>query len=91
MAERVVYKFPVEASRGFGPVHMQDGAEIVHVDHQPFGVFVWAVCDPDAPLVTRLLGIFGTGFKVPADGVYIGTAKQGDGAFMWHVFESEAS
>lgn len=89
MASRVVYKFPVGYCDGFGPVYISDGAEFVHVDYQSPGIYVWAICDPAAPLVTRRLGYFATGAPIPTDGVYVGTAKQGDGTFIWHVFEQE--
>lgn len=88
MPERVVFKFPVQFFGGFGPVEMHDGAEVVHVDSQYRGVYVWAICDLDAPLVMRRLGYFATGAEVPADATYLGTAKQDGGALIWHVFEN---
>jgi hypothetical protein len=87
---RVVHKYEVLARNGFGKVEMPVGAEIVHADVQRTSVYIWALGDPDAELVTRLLGYFGTGHLIPDQAEYVGSCTDRDFGLVWHVFEGMA-
>lgn len=50
---------------------------------------LWALVDPDAIKVDRIIGIVGTGNPAPDPdedgGIYVGTAICGP--FVWHIFD----
>lgn len=49
---------------------------------------LWAEVDPEAPLVSRPLSIYGTGNALPDEpGRYLGTAFCAYGALVWHVYD----
>lgn len=91
MSARVVWKFPVRAWSAFQDVPR--GAEILSVGVQ--GVppveeaCFWALCDPDAPKVPRMVSAFPTGAPLPSvwgEAVFVGTI-QIEGGLVFHIFD----
>ena len=67
---------------------MPEDAEILHVDEQYCNVFLWALVDVDAPLVSRSFAVFGTGEMLADNPMkHLGTAKLDNGNLIFHVFE----
>ena len=83
-----VWKFPVEAF-DIAEVRMPQGAKILTAQVQNGGLQVWAQCDPEAPLVTRYIGVAGTGHPRDDlnDATYIGTVQLFTGQLVFHVFD----
>lgn len=76
MAETQLVRFPRGAE--FLTVQMQDG-------YQPV---LWARVDPAAPLESRAIAMYGTGWPMPADpGAYLGTVQDERGGLVWHFYE----
>jgi hypothetical protein len=91
MGERAVWKFPLDiVDRQTVP--MPHGAQALTVQSQYDVPTLWALVDPAAPKVDRLVAIFGTGHVRgheefdAAD--YVGTVQRFDGALVLHVFIS---
>lgn len=98
-APRTIWKYELKET-DVQRVGMPAGAELLHVasqrveKHGPdqYGSWdalcMWALLDPDAPTVERLVAIVGTGNPAPAlndDAKYVGSAQCGP--FVWHVFD----
>lgn len=87
---RTVWKFPLEVT-DLQEIAMPQGAEILHVGNQfPVNVStldLWAIVDPNAPVVARKLAIHGTGHPVMEGGTHIGSVITAGGALVWHVFD----
>ena len=81
---RTIWKFPLEVE-DVQHVFMPAGAEILTVQVQSGLCVMWAICDPGAHQVRRLIRIAGTGHPAP-EGKYIGTCQDGLG-LVWHVFD----
>ena len=67
-------------------VSMPEGAQIIHVGQQREGnITLWAIVNPDAPMLRITFQIVGTGNPMPYPlGGYIGTVHSDP--FVWHVF-----
>lgn len=83
---RAIWKFDVPVN-DTTMVDMPDGAVILtHVTALSHAMLqVWAIVNPDAEKVTRVLKVVGTGNPMPAVGEYIGTVETG--MFVWHLFD----
>lgn len=79
-------------------ITMPKGARVLHAGIQksarlPYdneGVFVWALVDPDAPMVQRLVVSYGTGHGMhPAATIqkYVGTVHYVSMPIVVHVFD----
>ena len=70
-------------------IELPSGAEILTCQFQRGNLCLWALVNPDAPLETRIIRVYGTGHPVKADIVqrYIGTVQDRAGYLVWHVFE----
>lgn len=87
---RVVWKF--ELRPGAKLIDLPRGAQLLHVGAQGSKAYVWALCDPDAPKVSRGVAVYPTGVGLPpvlhgAD--YVGTLslnEQGH-SLVFHVFD----
>jgi len=67
---------------------MPAGAEVLCVQTQNETACLWAMVDPDEPLLKRSFCIYGTGHPVPnASQKYIGTYQIKGGALVFHCFE----
>lgn len=82
-----VWKYEVPVRNRF-ELEMPAGARIVSLQLQYDRPVLWAVVDPEAPKVTRMFGVVGTGtvvdFKLPK---HIGTFQLHGGKTVLHVFE----
>lgn len=74
-------------------VLMPAGAVLLHVgaprDLRP-ALDLWAIVDPDQPIVPRLIHVVGTNAAAPPgpdEGAYIGSAHTCRGSVMWHLFD----
>lgn len=68
-------------------ISMPRGAKFLHVSLQAGEPCLWAIVDPQADKVRRLIRVRGTGYEIP-DGdseLHIGTFQQGP--YVWHVFD----
>lgn len=76
-------------------IQMPEGAQIL--DAQPQGIFgdisIWAVVNPNAPMVERRFRLAGTGHPIyqhPFELTHISTMQFQDGALVFHLFECNA-
>lgn len=86
---RAVYKFPLSFAGGEQTVEMPRYAKVLHVEAQHGRPTIWALVNPDQPLVPRLFRVVGTGHAEVADGdLYLGTAQLGRAPsdLVLHVF-----
>jgi len=90
---RTIWKFQVPVT-DISKIQMPVGARIMALkDTEGYGdIPVWAVVESDAPLVSRIFYIVGTGNPMTVleeahDYHYIGTVTQAQGALVWHVFD----
>lgn len=66
-------------------VRLPQGATPLSVGNQADSLAAWFRVNPDAPLRSRRIRIFGTGHELLDEGFsYLGTAITGRGS--WHVF-----
>lgn len=81
----VIWKYRLDAVRRVA-IDMPAGARLVSVQTQDGAGCVWALVDPNAPLVKRIVEVAGTGWDLPNDlGEYVGTFQTGP--FVWHLFD----
>ena len=84
-----VWKYPVKVDDRFS-VEMPKGAEVLHVDLQRGGVFMWARVDPAAPPEIRSFRLAGTGHELAGDvGRHVGSFMLAGGGLVFHVFEAD--
>lgn len=70
-------------------VQLPEGAKILAFQFQRGFPYIWAMVAEGAPVKTRALRIYGTGYQINIDDTpvqYVGTAQQGDW-LAWHLFE----
>jgi hypothetical protein len=80
----VIYKYQILS----GLTPMPRGARILSTGAQHGELFVWAVVDPEAPLVGReitVVGTGGSGHQVPDVSLFVDTVQIG--SFVFHVFD----
>lgn len=91
---KTIWKFPLTIQIGPGRdpntaiVSMPRGAQVLSVGQQR-DVVVWALVEPDAPLVQRRFGLRTTGAEVPG-GTFLGTLQFREHPpypFVWHIFD----
>lgn len=87
---RSIWKFALPMSGG---VEMPKGSIVLSVAMQHGQPHVWALVDPQAPLVRRDLRVYGTGWGMPDEpvGAFRGTFLVNDGQFVFHVFDKGES
>lgn len=81
-----VFKYEIN-----GDIRMPQGAQLLHVgeqqEHNRLKLFVWALVNPDEPMVRRVLSVIGTGMTSQEDtSTYVGTVQSQSG-LVWHVFD----
>lgn len=86
-----IFKYPFECSP-YQDITMPEGGHILSLQTQRNTPCLWAMIDPEKPLVSRRLLTFGTGHEVvaPEDSVrldFLGTYQVESGQFIFHVFE----
>ena len=85
----VIHKYPL-AIDGHAGVPMPRRRRILCVQVQAGVPCVWAVVDPDSPMVPVAFAVVGTGHAVPEDaGPYLGTVHLYGGSLVLHVFGGE--
>jgi hypothetical protein len=83
---RTIYKYELPFNDKV-TVNMPKGAEVLTVQTQGRGLYLWALVEPSISTVERRFEIFGTGHPITAGKRnYIGTAQVGP--YVWHVFEN---
>jgi hypothetical protein len=87
MSNRTVWKYTLSRQYvgDLCSVVMPKDAVILKVASQNDEVTFWADVISTNELETRHFYIVGTGFDVPPNGKYVGTAFCG--SFVWHVYE----
>lgn len=75
-------------------------ATILSVTEQRNELVLYAIMEPDAPTVTKVIDIYGTGHQIPKErstylgepqtepGTFLGTVGTCAGSLMWHVFDA---
>lgn len=86
-----VYKYPFGSPTSCSPLlQLPAGAQLLHVNSQGSGLYVWALVDAEAPADTLYqVLIVGTGHDLP-EGVnarHINTFLVNGGSFVFHAFE----
>ena len=84
-----VYKYVVYMG-DYMNVELPEGAEILTVQAQYDEPHIWALVNPDAPMVTRKFRLLGTGHPTEDDvsqDNYIGTFQLNGGGLVFHLFE----
>ena len=84
--DRTIWKFPIKVEDEQS-VSMPYDSQLLHVGMQGDDVCIWALVNPSAHRVERIIHIFGTGHPLPDDpGVYVGTFMLASGVLVFHVF-----
>ena len=89
MEMSLVYKYSIPVG-DYRNVELPEGAEILTVQAQFDEPHMWALVDPDAPMVTRKFLLLGTGHSCDEDisrSDYIGTYQLHGGGLVFHLFE----
>lgn len=87
MTHHTIHKYQV--TPGIAGVQMPKGARILSLKVQRGQPCVWALVDPNAPLVQRHLAVYGTGFEVPAEpGRFVDTFLVDGDNFVFHLFDN---
>jgi hypothetical protein len=87
ITDGVVWKFELRPWSVF--MDVPEGATLLSVGAQRGDVVVWALCDPEARKVRRLLAAHPTGVELPRalrGTTFVGTAQMDDG-LVFHVFD----
>ena len=97
MSKRAVWKYPMGDWRtGMFSTVMPQGSRILSLQEQEVNdeLCMWALVDPEAPMVQRHFVIVGTGHvfdSVPENNLsadnFVGTFQILKGALVFHVFE----
>ena len=85
-AQRTIFKFQFPIGDVI-PIEMPTGAWILSAQMQ-YGVpSLWAVVDPNAPRIRRIIYLRGTGHPLGRAAVcpFIGTIQEGP--LVWHLFD----
>lgn len=83
----VVYKYPIKIS-DIVELELTAGAEILHVEAQNDKLCLWALVDPEKPILNRRIRIAGTGHTIKENIIrYINTFTLYEKALWFHVFE----
>lgn len=83
MTAKQVWKFQLTPRNDM--VSMPAGAQLLHVAMQGNSACVWALVDPQEPVVRRQVATIPTGIAVYVDGPYVGTFHTS--GLVFHVFD----
>ena len=83
--KKIVYKYKLETFDC--AIKVPKGITPLHVAVQYGNIIVWALVDPEAPLISRRFKVIGTGTPINTTGdeKFLGTVFQGH--LVWHVFD----
>lgn len=82
---RTVHKFPILDET---PFPVARGAKPVLVGQQGHEVYVWMELDTAAPTELRCFAVLGTGQRVSASAIHVGSFQAPP--YVWHVYELPA-
>ena len=70
-----------------GHIIMPKSSIILKVEKNSKDFMLWALVNPDLPLVNRAIRIYSTGQEIDEEyiGTYIDTVY--DGPYVWHIFD----
>ena len=89
MADLRIWKFRLE-DPGTQDVIMPEFAEILCVQEQFGGLYLWALCNPDNSNTPRKITVCSTGHPLSQHRRrYVGTVQLLGGKLVLHVFEGE--
>lgn len=83
---KTIYKYPVPVADSFS-IFLPKGAEILTVQTQGEGAYVWAIVEPGGGVRKRDFCLRGTGHPLGDVGRYIGTFQLRGGSIVFHLFE----
>lgn len=84
-----IYKYPLDIV-DVQYVAIPETARMLDVQAQGDQLCMWALVDPDSPLKSRTVRVYGTGHDVSdPHAYYAGTAQTMGGQLVWHVFIDE--
>jgi hypothetical protein len=81
---RQVFKYPLKMDPAVQLVEMPIGAKFRAFQMQGSTPTLWAEIDDAVKSQIVPFLLFGTGWEIPADAHYIGTAQQS--GFVWHLY-----
>ena len=83
-----IWKYELEP--GLTELRMPEGAQVLTMQIQNGTPCLWVKVDPGAQQEDRVFKVYGTGHDIPDYPrlMYVATAQMGDGALVWHVFET---
>jgi hypothetical protein len=85
---KTIWKYDVPITDHFS-LELPAGAELLTVQVQ-FGVpCIWAIVDPEKPLVETQFHLFGTGHAINQETgklTYVGSFQMLGGMLVWHLF-----
>lgn len=86
--EKRIFKYTIERE-AFPQIEMPQGAEILCVQTQNGTPCIWALVEPNAPVIKRSFEILATGQIVneTVSRKYIGTFQLDGGRLVFHCFE----
>lgn len=86
---KTIYKYKLEHTRTQS-IEMIEGSEILSVDIIHNEICIWTLCDPSDKNEHKIIHMYGTGQMIDEtlNLKYIGSVKQYEGVFIWHVFEN---
>lgn len=90
MSNLTVWKFQLQAAPDVQRIQMPAGARLLSAGEQDNTLCIWALVDPEQPMVERHIRIAGTGHPLGAVNpgtAYVGRAEFADGALQVHVFD----
>lgn len=83
---KTIWKYPVPISSSF-LLEMPRGATLLDVQVQHGAPYLWAMVDPTAAKVGRVLHVHGTGKGIhEPSGSYVGSFQLAGGELVFHVF-----
>lgn len=87
MSLYAVWKFPFKGPDDFPVITMPLGAQPLHFGVQEGIPTLWALIDPEAPIVRHAFRFAGTGHPIETgrNPVYIGSCFHGP--LVWHLFD----
>jgi hypothetical protein len=82
-----IFKYPLQVI-DTQLIEMPKGAKLLAIKVQRDIVCLWVLCNESAELVTRRIGIYGTGHHIQDDFIkHIATFQLDNGSLVFHAFE----
>ena len=78
-----IFKYELDPTGDW--IAIQEGAEILSVGVQNSNIMMWALVDPERPMIQRKFNVYGTGHKIHYPGKFIGTVFMDN--LVFHVYD----